>query len=75
MRRKTYLVGFQKFRSEERCANLNRAWQYLTPLQKLSIYIRVIWYAAPSVLQVLNHAAYFYGQWIDEHFFADHMVK
>jgi hypothetical protein len=69
------MTEFQTYQSKERLSNLNRAWRYLTPAQKLSVYFRVLWHSTPSLHQVINHIKYKYDHWLTYQLFPAHWVK
>lgn len=75
MRRRTTLSGFTKHRSLERLQNINRAWKYLTPLQRAHITLLVLWHSTPTILQIVEHIQYFYGRWLEEHLYPAHWLR
>jgi len=75
MKRRTSLSGFTEFQSRERLQNLNRSWQYLSPIQKAWIYARALWHSTPTLYQMIEHIKYFYLRWIDRKIVHAHWVK
>ena len=75
MKQKTSLVGFREFRSERNLERLNRSWQYLTPPQRLWIFIRASWYAMPNILQVVEHIEYRYYNWLTYRLYKAHWLR
>ena len=45
---------FSDHLSEERRGKLNRAWAYLKPHQRAWIYIRTLWWALPSLYELIT---------------------
>jgi len=45
----------RKHLCEEKLQRINRAWQYLTPLQQLSIFLRAWCWSLPSIIEIVEH--------------------
>lgn len=44
----------QQHLSNERQQRINRAWKYLTPWQRMVLLTKVIWWALPNLVNVVD---------------------
>lgn len=60
----------KKHLQNERLQRVNRAWQYLTPLQRASIYIRAMWWSLPNIIQIVERirVRVLSSKWLDRRY-------
>ena len=75
MKQRKRLRGFQKHRSRERLAEVERNWKYLSFIQQMRITLIIYWHATPTLYQIINHIKYFGRRHLERLFYPAHWLK
>jgi hypothetical protein len=66
---------FKNHQSAERKEKLIRAWQYMKPWQRAWIYIRVMWWSLPTIIDTREHIHNHFNIWMTRFLYKAHWVN